>query len=309
MLSRRSVRVKVMQILYAMSKDDSLTKKAINKMYWDRIDNSYDLFLFNIYVVRQIAKMAVEDEERRKIKHLPTDYDRAFSDKLNANELVSSLKDHTFLHSEFDVRHFAQSVDIDHFREIYNEFSKTEEYKAYIHKESEKEDHLAILLDLYRFCRQNVLFKEMMEDHFSNWNDDKSMVIGAVKKVIKSLPIYEVADIKQHYPDDETVKEYGEALLNKVIDGEEYLLGLINPMLENWDLERLASIDIILLKMATAEMLSFETIPCKVTINEYVDIAKTYSTEKSKEFVNGVLDRLMKKLDSAGKIEKKNYND
>ena len=100
------------------------------------------------------------------------------------------------------------------------------------------------------------------------------------------------------------MKEYGEDLLHKVIALDNELLEIIDPMLENWEAERVAVLDMILLKMAVCELMHFETIPTKVTINEYVDISKIYSTPKSKEFINGILDKLMKKLQDEGKINK-----
>lgn len=305
MLSRRSVRIKVMQILYAISKDDTQNSKDGKKIYWDKIDKSYDLFLFNVYSMLQIAKVSTEDEERRKAKHLPDDYDKSFTDKLVTNELMSSLRDNPFLLKAYDSRHFPSMVDADHYKKIYNDFAKTDEYKAYVTGDQNHEGHVELLLELYRFCRKSELFKELMEDNFINWVDDKSMVIGATKKVLKALPIETETDIKQYYPDDETVKQFGEELLDSCLDGDEYLSSLIDPLLKNWDSDRVASIDMILLKMAASEMLNFESIPCKVSINEYVDVAKAYSTDKSKEFVNGVLDKLMKDLEEQGKIDKK----
>ncbi|MCL4127407.1 UNVERIFIED_CONTAM: hypothetical protein GTU68_017567 [Idotea baltica] len=107
-----------------------------------------------------------------------------------------------------------------------------------------------------------------------------------------------------HYPSDETVNEFGFQLLEKTITGDETLLKYIQPTLNNWDSERLAIIDMILLKMATCELMGFPSIPTKVTINEYVDLAKHYSTAKSKEFINGVIDRIMKDFTESGLIQK-----
>ena len=157
---------------------------------------------------------------------------------------------------------------------------------------------------MYRFCRKDEIFNEIIGDAFLNWIDDKSLVIGAVKKVIKSLPIEGTDFLKEYYPDDETINDYGEPLLERTIKGDKALLEIIKPILTNWDHERLALIDMILLKMAACEMLEFPTIPAKVTLNEYVEVAKSYSTDKSKEFVNGVLDKLMKQLEEEGKLNK-----
>lgn len=305
MLSRRSVRIKVMQLLYAMATDEALTFPEINKRYWKAIESSYDVFLFNFFNFIQVAKMAADDESKRKAKHLPTAEDKVFDASLCDNELVMSVRNNTTLNKVFEKKGFAALGDRDLYKKIYKEFSKQAEYKTYIAiKDKSVADHKAVLLDLYRLCRKNELFLELMEDNYINWLDDKSLVVGSVKKVIKALPVGQADKLEKFYPDDETVKEYGEELLKTVCKGENVLMDHITPLLQNWDEERLAVVDTILLKMASSEFLNFPTIPTKVTLNEYVEVSKLYSTDKSKEFVNGVLDKLMKKLAEDGKLDK-----
>ena len=124
-----------------------------------------------------------------------------------------------------------------------------------------------------------------------------------MKKTIKALP--SPTDFYENYrPPKETTEEFGEMLLQGFIETDEELLQLIEPTLKNWDADRVALIDMILLKMALTELMNFPTIPSKVTLNEFVEISKLYSTEKSKDFINGILDRLMKKLNKEGKIKK-----
>lgn len=306
MLSRRSVRVKVMQVLYALAMDTELSKEEAKDLYWTFVDNTYDLFLYNLYVISKITDVSSEDLARRRSKHLPSEEDKKFTDRLSQNPLVRSIGLNKAMIKQFETRKFSGTVDKDHLTKIYNDFAKVDMYKDYVTQDEViDQDHIDIMLELYRACRRSELFKEMMTDRYTNWVDDKSMVIGSVKKVIKSLPIEELDDVKQHYPDDDTVKEFGLELLEDVMNGDEYLLGLINPLLKNWDSERVASIDMILLKMAAAELLNFDTIPPKVTLNEYLEVAKMYSTDKSNEFINGVLDKLMKNLEVEGKLNKK----
>lgn len=304
MLSRRSVRIKVMQLLYAKSSDEALDLKGSMQRYSRMIDQSYEVFLYNLFCLVQVTKIAAEDEAKKKAKHLPSEADKAFSAKLCENELVRSLRDNAGLNKLFEQKSFNAKIDRDHMIKIYHQFAKEDAYVAYLSKECEREDHVEILLELYRFCRKNELFNEIIGDAFLNWIDDKSLVIGAVKKVIKSLPVDGTDFLKEYYPDDETIKDYGEPLLNRTFKGDSALLEIIKPILTNWDHERLALIDMILLKMAACEMLEFPTIPAKVTLNEYVEVAKSYSTDKSKEFVNGVLDKLMKQLEEDGKLNK-----
>jgi len=197
-----------------------------------------------------------------------------------------------------------ESSNADYHEKIYYQFLKEDAYKKYLGAETTLEADREILLELFRYCRKSELFNEMLEDKFPNWLDDKSVVIGAVKKTLKSLPHDDSQFLKQHKPDEETVKEFGEELLNKTFKGKEQYKEILNPVLENWDHERLAIVDTLLIDMALSEFLHFKTIPTKVTFNEYVEIAKNYSTAKSKEFINGILDKLLKSLDAEGKIVK-----
>jgi N utilization substance protein B len=291
-----------MQTLFALGCDDELSFDKAKKSYWGSIDNSYNLLLFNLYVLTSISKTALSDAKQRKSKHLPSEIDKIFTPKIFTNELIQSLVSSNPLNRKFEKLQFAKHADADLYKKLYKGFSKEKEYETYLLEDG---DHLNVLLDLYRYCRGNELYNEIMEDAFINWNDDKSLVIGSLKKVLKSLPNDNPKFFDEYYPDDETVKEYGEELLIRTFNEDKSLLEIIKPLLKNWDHERLAMIDMILIKMAIAELLYFETIPTKVTINEYVEVSKLYSTPKSKDFINGILDKVLKDLDDAGKIKKK----
>ena len=306
MLSRRSVRVKVMQFLYAMDRDVDLNATVVTKRYAERINISFELLLFNIYILREITRLSIDDKRKRKAKHLPTDLDKIFTTKLFKNDVIQFLVNNNYLNSKVDKFGFADKLDKDYFKKLYTEFAATEPYAVFIRQEeSNIENSVEILLELFRFCRQSEFYNDVIEDHYSAWIDDKSLVIGATKKILKSLPSLDRDVLSTYFPDDETVNEYGAELLARTIQEKELLIEIIKPMLKNWDHERLAVIDTILLNMAVCEFLFFESIPTKVTLNEYVDISKEYSTPKSKEFINGVLDQVLKKLDTEGKIKKK----
>ncbi|MFT4565612.1 MAG: N utilization substance protein B [Saprospiraceae bacterium] len=304
MLSRRSVRIKAMQLLFSVNRDEQLGLEEAKKRYWNFVEDTFSLYLSNLYVLVEIAKLSSEDLKKRKAKRLPTENDKVFKDKLYNNSLVKNLEQNLPLNRKLKALPIAQMDIASYCESIYQEFSKTEEYLKYIKEDSGPKEHLDILLELYRLCRQNELFNDVMEDLYGTWQDDKSVVVGAVKKSLKSLPETNDEFFMSHYPSDETVNEFGFQLLEKTIKGDETLLKYIQPTLNNWDSERLAVIDMILLKMATCELMGFPSIPTKVTINEYVDLAKHYSTAKSKEFINGVVDRIMKDFTENGLIQK-----
>ena len=293
-----------MQLLFSVNRDEQLGLEEAKKRFWGSIEDTFNLYLCNLHAITEITKMATVDLAKRKVKRLPTEEDKTFNDKLNNNSLIKNLEQNTTLQKRIKTLEFFKTSNEDYFSKIYTEFSKKEEHKAYINKDATKEDHIAILLELYRHCRQNELFNEMMEDHYGTWQDDKSVVIGAVKKTLKRLPETDDNFFMAFSPSDETVNEFGYQLMEKTLIGDEELLKHIGPVLTNWDSERVAIIDMILLKMATCELIGFPSIPAKVTINEYVDMAKNYSTAKSKEFVNGVIDRIHLNLAEAGNLNK-----
>ncbi len=304
MLSRRNIRIKVMQMLYGYSRDTELTFDQVIGRYKENVNQSFTLYLFNLYYLTKVAEYAIKDAEKRSSKHLPTAEDKAFTGKLFANVSLQSIVTNAHFIALCDHHGFADKIDEDIIRRLYKEFAKSEEYKAFLaNPADDATDHIKTILFLLKQLNGDEIYDEAMEDLHSSWLDDKSLVIGSIKKTIKALPAPEgFCDL--YRPDKETVNGFGENLLTKVIKEDKELLQIIEPTLKNWDADRVATIDMILLKMALAELLIFPTIPTKVTLNEFVEIAKRYSTEKSKDFINGILDRLMKQLDKDGKIKK-----
>lgn len=305
MLSRRNIRIKIMQLLYAKSRNADLDKEQVLEQYNENVKKAFDLYIFNLGLMCKVAEFSIQDFNIRGAKLLPSEADKTFKPELSSNEIFLSLKANGLLGKELQRIRFESRCDKENVHSIYKEFLKNETYLAYIKNNKLTDaDHKAVLLALYKHCINNVLFVETLDDEFLNWVDDKSLVVGAMKKTIKACPVSDDF-MKEYRPVGETISEFGEVLLNKILDDDEELLGIIEPNLKNWDAERVAIIDMILLKMAIAELLIFPSIPTKVTLNEFVEISKLYSTDKSKDFINGILDRLMRKLTEEGKIAKK----
>ena len=293
-----------MQLLYAKSRDKALNDAELLEAYNKSIGSSYELYLFNLAAFSRVAIFAQQDLTNREGKLLPTEQDKKFSPKLGTNSLVQSLVNHSFYQEQLVENKINEMILEENVKSIYNEFIKEKAFKQYLENEHcEKEEHKKILLELYKFCTKNELFMGMIDDAFNNWIDDKSLIIGAMKKTIKALPAKEKF-LFDYLPGEETTVDFGEKLIKKVIEDDSELLEIIEPNLKNWDVDRVAIIDMILLKMAIAELMIFPTIPTKVTLNEFVEISKVYSTDKSKDFINGILDRLLKKLEQDGKILK-----
>lgn len=293
-----------MQVLYAKNQDKQLKFSEALRTYREGLRHSYELYLLNLLQFLKVVAVAQKDAANKAAKLRPTKADLAFRPKLFSNPLSQSFFENEELEKFFRAYKVNEKIKLDDCRTLYYEYRKTEQYKAYIaNKECTNKEHQIILLDLFKWLSANELFNENIEDHYLSWTDDKSLVVGAMKKTLKALPAGETF-FKEYLPDPEATVDFGETLLKKVNDDDAKLLAVIEPSLNNWDAERVAVIDMILLKMAIAELTNFPTIPTKVTLNEFVEISKLYSTDKSKDFINGILDRLMKQLEKDGAINK-----
>ncbi|MEP7266355.1 MAG: transcription antitermination factor NusB [Saprospiraceae bacterium] len=292
-----------MQLLFSKNRDPFLSENHIPKIFEQSIQNSFNLYLFQLYLIQYICKQAKNLADKIQNKYIPSEDDKNFVPALYDNDLIQSLVKNKKLQKLFEKNDFKNCLDEDVLKKIYGEFSKEEWYKKYSDKNTTDRDHLEALLELYRFLRKHTLFNEIVEDHLYNWEDDNSLIIGAIKKTLKSLPASEEFYKEYMLTETETL-EFGRDLLNRTIELDEDLSNIIKPTLKNWDSDRVAVVDMILLKMAITEFLSFDTIPTNATLNEYVELSKVYSTPKSKEFVNGVLDKIMKDLLAKNLIKK-----
>lgn len=292
-----------MQGLYNLSRDEALTYPEALKRYRQSVQSSFDLYLFNLLLLMKIADYARKDAETRAAKLVPTDYDKNFYPHLADNDIVKSVLENDSFRRITRQRLVENRLDQDQIRRYYKEFAKTEAYTTFQNGPQNNQTVIDILLKIYKFWTSEQSFNELMEEQFPAWLDDKSVVIGSIKKTIKALPT-EGDFFEPYRPASETVTEFGETLFHKVYYNNKQLLEVIEPTLKNWDAERVAILDMIALKMAVCELTEFKTIPTKVTLNEFVEIAKLYSTEKSKDFINGILDRLMKQLQKQGDIKK-----
>lgn len=284
-------------------RDSELSEEDTLEYYRQSLDRSQELFLFNIYNLVKTAAFSIEDTERKHSKYLPSEEDKQFSAKLYNNNVMQSLAKQEELQDLFLEKDLDDLVEEDTLQKYYKSFAKNKEYKTYVLHEDGNDRHRDIILSLYKHLVKDEIFQESMDDHFPTWEDDKSLIIGAMKKTIKALP--DSPDLYRTFrPDYEAAVEFGEALLMETIEKDKEIEEVIAPALENWEMDRVANIDRILLKMALCEFTGFPTIPTKVTLNEYVELSKVYSTDKSKDFVNGVLDKLLKDLNEQGAINK-----
>jgi N utilization substance protein B len=195
-------------------------------------------------------------------------------------------------------------IDKELLRKIYYTLAETEEYKNYTAQQGrEKADEKKIMeFILNDLLLANEVFVAHIEENFTNWDDDGDMLVQLLTGYMQKPGTFNFKNMMS--ADKEA---FAKNLLQTVIEKNEHLQSLIVPKLKNWDPERIAQLDMIMMKMGVAEFLYFETIPPKVTINEYIDLAKDYSTLQSGQFVNGILDNIHKELVQDGKMQKVDY--
>jgi N utilization substance protein B len=294
-----------MQILYADScRSDQGDLEILKKDLKEKVDASYRLFLYNVLFLYEFSKSSVKDDSRRKKKHIPSEIDKIFKPVLFDNPLIASIRDDRLLQKDFEDHNLKYLIDPDQVKKCYVDFCKEDEYLHFLRSyNSDDSAYTQVLLEAYKFILKHEIFQEGLNDRFHFWKADKSLILGTMKKYIKSLPGSE-GEHRDFQPDDELVKEFAGFLLENTLKYDDQNTERLREALQNWDMDRVAKLDLILLKMALTELVSFPTIPSKVTINEYVEISKNYSTDKSKEFLNGILDRLMKKFTQEGIVVK-----
>ncbi|MDB5211215.1 MAG: nusB [Sediminibacterium sp.] len=192
-------------------------------------------------------------------------------------------------------------IDKELVKKIYAELTETDKYKEYItlqSREKAKEKEI-IKLIFVQLMLPNESFINHLEELFNNWDDDADMMDQLMLNYIQKPGSYNLQEMLS--PEK---WEFARTLLGTTLDKKEYCMELIKPKLKNWDSDRIAVLDMVLMRMGVCELLYFETIPTKVTINEYIDLAKDYSTPQSGQFVNGILDNIHKEFMEGGKIQK-----
>jgi transcription antitermination protein NusB len=305
MISRRNIRVKVMQTLYMMATLENEAKAGEpKKVLQQHFDQTRSLLIYLTWLLTEVARYAETDAHQRAGKHLPTQEDLHVNIKIAGNQLLWKMLEDISLKEQFTREKPERLADRELIRRIYHTLVETQEYKAYTASSSrdkgeEKKIMEFILNDL---LLANEAVVSQIEENFSNWDDDGEMVVQLLAGYLQKPG---AANFKQIISPDK--EQFAKDLLQTVIEKDPHLQSLIVPKLKNWDPERIALLDMILMKMGVAEFLYFETIPPKVTINEYIDLAKEYSTQQSGQFVNGILDNIHKELVQQGIMQKVDY--
>jgi len=294
-----------MQTLYTITAVESEIKPGdAVKILQKHFDQTRQLFIYLVYFLSEVGRYAETDAHTRAGKHLPTYDDLHVNTKLPGNEILLRINEDPSFKEFVKKDHPESLLDKELVRRIYHDLAETNEYKAYIAKpkreKKEEREILEFILEKLMLEKENFL--SHIEEIFTNWDDDAEMVILLLTNYLQKPGSYNFKEMIS-----EEKWNFAKELLQTVREKSEHLEGLVIPKLKNWDPERIALLDMILMKMGVAEFLYFETIPPKVTINEYIDLAKEYSTSQSGQFVNGILDNIHKELVQQGKMHKVDF--
>ncbi|WP_249037462.1 transcription antitermination factor NusB [Lacinutrix venerupis] len=308
MLSRRHIRVKVMQVLYAFNGSESDDFSKDQKFLLYSIDNMYNLYLLLISLMIEVQKRAESHLEKTTKKHLATAEEKNPNRKFINNEVLIMLRDNEQLQAKFDAHNIKNwDLDSEYVDIIYKEILVSDIYKEYLKTTTTNfnEDRNFIVEVFKEIIAPNDKLYEYLEDKHLTWLDDLPTVNTSILKLLRKVKKDSNAFhfLPKLYKDIED-KEFAIKLFRKTLLNQNTFTKEIENKTTNWDSDRIANIDLMLLKMGICEIQNFPSIPTKVTINEYLEISKEYSTPKSRIFINGILDKLVKEYQIEGKLNK-----
>ncbi|MBT5288700.1 MAG: transcription antitermination factor NusB [Flavobacterium sp.] len=306
MINRRHIRVKVMQSVYAMIKshDDDIVKEE--KFIKFSIKKMFDLYVLLLQLLVEVQKLAEQKQEISKKKYLATKEDLSPNRKFVENKLIKKIAESTSISLHIESQHLINwSKDDEYVKIIWDKLQKSALFSDYLTTEEDSFNvDKSFVIDFFReIVAPNTKLAEYFEDENITWVDDipfvNTWVLRSLKKQ-KATSTFSLGSLYKNQDDLDFVSE----LFKKVILNHHTFENDIKIHTPNWESDRIADMDMILIKMGACEFLNFPMIPTKVTINEYIEIAKDYSSEKSGYFVNGVLDKLSKEFDKDKKIVK-----
>ena len=298
MLNRRHIRTKVMQVIYALKRSEELNLTSEEKFLKLSMDNMYDLYLLMLSLLVKVHEKAKDQQEKSQQKHLLTSEDLNPNMKFVKNELLVQLSENQYLKNALE-RHKVTNWELDneYVEVIFRAILESDRFANYMATESSSynKDRQFIVELFKEVIAPNEKLYNYLEDRNLTWIDDLPVVNTALVKLLNKSK-------EENYEDyftpklfkDEEDKQFGISLLKHTIKNFEPYTEEISLKTKNWDKDRIADIDFVLLQMAICEFHEFPSIPTKVSINEYIEIAKEYSTPKSNVFINGVLDKIVK---------------
>lgn len=308
MLNRRHLRIKVLQALYAYFQSDNDDYLKAEKELFGAIDRIYDLYLYLLLTFPEMRRIADYRMEENKKKIRPSEDDLNPNRKFIDNKILQLVED------SFELRKLSEERKINWLgdekqellRKMYMELRESETYFEHMNNgvQSFEEDKAFAIAVFKNDIANFPLLYSFFEEKSIHWLDDIDLACSMVIKTIKYCEEGKDLEVLPLYKDKEDEQEFVRQLFKKTIALNKENEQLIDELTSNWELDRIAKMDVLLMKMAVTELQIFNNIPTKVTLNEYIEISKYYSTPKSNGFINGVLDKAIDRLEKDGMIHK-----
>ena len=305
MINRVLISLKIVQIVYAYYQNGGKNLDTAEKELFFSLSKAYDMYNYLLLLMVEITKQAQRKQSAAKSKLLPTAEELYPNTKFVENRFIAQLEVNKQLLEFSETQKKTWENDSEFVKSLCEKIMDSDIYKEYMASEtsSYEEDR-----ELWRKIYKRIIFNnneldQVLEDQSLYWNDDKEIVDTFVLKTIKRFEEENCAkqELLPEFKDEED-QDFARRLFRRTILNADYYRHLISENTRNWDLDRVALMDIIIMQIALAEILSFPNIPVSVTLNEYVEIAKLYSTPKSVSFINGTLDGIVKILKQDGKL-------
>ncbi len=307
MINRTLIRQKIVQLIYAYYQNSGKNIDTAEKELLFSLAKAYDLYNFMLLLIVSVSRYAYQQvehkEQMNRVGHIDEEVSHRFAD----NRFAAQLEINKQLNEFVSTKKKTWSNDLDYIKKLYTDIINSEYYAEYmaLEKVTYTDDR-----EVWRKIYKNIIMKDeriddILEDQSLYWNDDREIVDTFVLKTIKRFTAGSDADqeLVPEYKDIDD-QNFATRLFRRTILNDEYYRSLISRCVKNWELNRLAYMDIVIMQIAIAELTSFPQIPVSVTINEYVELAKWYSTPKSGKYVNGVIDAVAKMLIKENKLVK-----
>ena len=308
MINRALIRLKIVQIVYAFYQNNNRSIDTGEKELLFSLSKAYDLYNYLLYLMVKVTEYARRRIDTGKNKLMPSAEELSPNEKFVNNRFIAQLEVNSQLFDYIENSKKDWEGEADYIKELFELIQNSDIYKEYMASE---EDSYAADREVWRKIYKNLIMSnesldQMLEEQSLYWNDDKEIVDTFVLKTIRRFEEEKGAkqELLPEYKDEED-REYACRLFRRTIENEEYYRHLISTSTRNWDFDRIALMDVVILQISLAEILSFPAIPISVTMNEYLEVAKLYSTHKSAPFINGTLDGIVNQLKKEGKLAKK----
>ena len=307
MINRVLIRLKIIQIVSAYYQNGSKNLDSAEKELFFSLSKAYDLYNYLLMLIIALTNYAQKRIDTAKAKLSPSAEDLYPNMKFVENKFAAQLAANIQLDEFITNQKKTWDNNQDFIKELYDKIMTSDIYKEYMtSSETSYDTDRELWRKLYKtFIFNNESLDQLLEEQSLYWNDDKEIVDTFVLKTIKRFDEKQGAnqDLLPEFKDEED-KEFARRLFRRTILNEEYYRHLISENVKNWNIDRVAFMDVIIMQCALAEILSFPNIPVSVSLNEYVEIAKLYSTPKSGSFINGTLDGIVNHLKKDGKLTK-----